>query len=211
MRKTAFTLIEVLIMSVVALMLLGIVYSFFVSSSTDSAKMNRKLQAIQAGYFLLERLENDIKQAFCLEGVYDVKVYDRQGGQANALAFYRLAAQGELPEAGEVEALRVERVEYFYSPLTSKIYINGKAFSTGLFKRLEFEYKESDPKASPPVYGDTVTVTVTGIPEELAKFDVEEIDERELSTLVATYSFRPMAIKSVYSHWNLHRPIVEAF
>ncbi len=189
-------------------MLLGIVYSFFVSSSKDSAKMNRKLQAIQAGHLLLERLENDIKQAFYLKGVYDLQVMNHQGGIGNAVSFYRLDPKAELPGTGEGKPVKVERVEYIYSPVTARIYINGKPFSTGLFKRVNFSYVPSDHKVTPPVYADTLTVTVTGIPDELAKKDISEIDERDLATLVSTYSFRPRAVKTAYSSWNLHRPLV---
>ena len=211
MRRRAFTLIEVIIMSVVGLMLLGIVYSIFISSSKDSAKMNRKLQAIQAGHLLLERLENDIKQAFYLKGVYDLQVMNHQGGFGNAVAFYRLDPKAELPGSGEGKPVKVERIEYIFSPVTARVYINGKPFTTGLFKRVEFSYKPSNIKANPPVYADTLTVTVTGIPDELAKKDISEIDERDLATLVSTYSFRARAIKTAYPAWNLHRPLVGSF
>jgi len=186
-------------------MLLGVVYSFFISSSKDGQKMNRKLQAIQAGHLLLERLENDVKQAVYVKGMYDMQVFSHQGGNDNAVVFYRVDAGGPPTGSADGQQLKVERVEYIFSPVTARVYINGRPFPGGLFKRVAFRYDKGDPDAAPPRYADTLTAVVSGIPDELARKDISQIDDRELSTLVSTYSYRPRAVATAYGAWNVHR------
>ena len=208
MIRRGFTLLEVMIMSAVGLMLLGVVYSFFVSSSTDSTKMNRKLQSVQAVHLLFERLGNDMKQAFHIKGLYDLKVGDSQGGHRNAVTFYRLDPNCDFPEGGNASRVKIERMEYVYSPVTARVYINGKPFTGGIYKKVLFEYEPGNPEADPPRFKDCLTVTVTGVPDELADRDISEIDGRSLSTLVCSFAFRPRAVQRVYREWNTYRAII---
>jgi hypothetical protein len=200
-RRRAFTLVEVTVMGAVAIMLLGIFYSLFVSSSMDSQKLSRKLQSIQAAHLLLERLEDDLKQAVYVRGTFDMQVFNHGTGSANAVVFYRVDPRVASPADGGT-SVKVERVEYVWDPLSCKVVVNGKAFAGGLFKRLEFRYTEGTPAAEPPVYADYLTVTVTGIPDEDAKRKIEDIDLRELTTLVASFSFRARAMARAYEPWT---------
>ena len=199
-------MVEIMVMSGVGLVLLGIFYSFFIQSTSDSKSMGQKLQAIQGAHLLLEHLENDVKQAFYLKNVYDVQVFDWQGGVANGLSFHRVDSSEPPPSKGG--QLKLERVEYVFDPRAARVMVNGRPFASGMFKRVEFSFTPGAPMADPPKYADYLTVTVTGVPDELASRDISVIDVRSLATLVSTFSFRNRAIKEANPSWTLQRGLL---
>ena len=200
MKRRGFTVLEVLIMSVVALFLLGIVYSIFSQSTNEATKMSRKLQSLQAAHLLLERLESDLKQAYYQKGKYHLSISNHRKGKANRLTFHRAEA-ATVPPTKE-SATNLKKLVYAYDPKSAKVTINGKDFGAGRFKRVRFEYNWSYP-------GDHLTVTVTGVPDELAKTSIEKIDPRQMATVVATIAFRNRAMQRSYATWARRASLVK--
>ena len=204
-RTNAFTLVEVVIMSAVGMMLMAMAYSLFLSSAKDSTKTSKKLQSIQATVVFLEKLQNDIKQSFYLKGRYEPQLI-YTGTKANGLTFYKISGNSFPPDTES--PLELEQVTYQFSPVTSQVYINNKPFGVGRFKYVEFSLEESNMKASPPVFGNTVTVNMVAVADEDLVTKLEDIDKRETSTQVATFCFRQQALSKFYDKWVFYKALV---
>jgi len=191
-RNRGFTVLEVLVMSAVALFLLGVVYAVFTSSAVDAAKANRKLQALQAVQGLLDRLSMDLQQAYYAKARYPVAVKNSRGGTANELCFHRVDSATVPPTV--LAPVFVEPVVYSFDPATATVSIDGRPLANCRFKRVTFAYAWGEP-------GDFVTVTATGVPDELASVPVGDIDERDLATVVASFAVRSRAMQRRYPTW----------
>ncbi len=191
-KRKGFTVLEVLVMSSIALFLLGVVYSIFSRSTNEATKMSRKLQSLQAAHLLIERLENDIKQAYYKKGKYHLAISNYGKGKGNRLTFHRAEASTVPPKRSAPADLK--KVIYTFDPQSAKVRINGKSFAGGRFKRVKFEYEWGYP-------GDHLTVTVTGVPDELADKPLAEIDQNSIATVVATIAFRNRAMQRTYATW----------
>ena len=208
-RKTllrAFTLIEVVVMSAVGMMLMAMAYSFFLSSAKDGTKTSKKLQSIQATVICLERFLNDIKQSFYLKGRYEPQLI-YTGTKANGITFFKISPRSFPPDTEN--PLEFEPVTYQFSPVTSQIYINNKPFGAGRFKYVEFSLEEANIDATPPVFGNTVTVNIVSVSDEDLGTKLEDIDKREASTQVATFCFRQQAFSKFYDKWVFYKALVQ--
>lgn len=193
-------------MSAVGMMLMAMAYSFFLSSAKDSTKSSKKLQSVQATVLFLERLQNDVKQSFYLKGKYQPQLI-YTGAKANGLTFYRIS-QDSFPPSKE-KPLELEQVTYQFSPVTSQMFINNKAFGAGRFKYVEFALQESNTTVSPPVFGETVTVNIVAVSDEDTEVKLEDVDKREISTQVATFCFKEQALSKYYDKWVFYQALVK--
>jgi len=202
----AFTLVEVVVMSAVGLMLMAMAYELFLSSAKDSSKTSKKLQSLQSVSLLLDRMQHDIKQAFYLKGKYEPALIYTDS-TANGLSFYRVNSKSFPPD--KESPLEIEKVIYQFSPVTSQMYINNKPFGIGKFKFVEFKLEDGNPRANPPVFADTVTVNIVSVSEEDSSTKLEDIDKRNTSTQVATFSFSQQAFAKYYENWVFYSPLIK--
>ena len=162
--------------------------------------MSRKLQSLQAAHLLLERLESDLKQGYYQKGKYHLAITNYRDGKANRLTFHR--AEGTTVPPTKDAATTLQKVVYAFDPRDAKVTINGKTFNGGRFKRVKFEYNWGYP-------GDQLTVTLTGVPDELASEPIEKIDSRSMATVVATIAFRNRAMQRSYANWVRRASLVK--
>jgi type II secretory pathway pseudopilin PulG len=205
-KVRAFTLLEVLIMSAVGLGLVAIVYSFFVSSTRDNARSGKKLQSVQTAAIFFDRLQNDISQAFYLRGRYEPKIIT-VNSKPQGLSFYRIVSKSFPPD--KHNPIEIEKVTYQFAESTSQMCVNGKPLSIGRFKFVAFELNKSNFYKSPPVFGDTVTVSIIAAADEDAEISTEKGNKRDMTVQVGTFCFRQQAAANYYHNWVFYKPLVQ--
>lgn len=190
--RRGLTVLELLIMSAIGVMLLGMFWSFFTQSHSDTQQMSQKLKSFQGGYLLIERLEGDLRQMVYSKGDMPLVI----GDEGKSIRFYRCD-----PGLTKPDDIRLKECKYRWDPDTRRVYLNDKAILSTRFLDMRFELDERDPKATPPREGNLLRITVKGVAEELAKKDPSEIPENKTTTLVAAVELQSKTSSEVHEYW----------
>lgn len=198
--RGGFTLIEVLVMSAIGILLLGVLYAFFVQSHADTGQMDQRLKSVQGAHLLVERIETDVKQLVCGENrskvLLDVEVTSDGGATDNVLSFFRVDGDATTPRG-----IRAERLEYRFDPATKRVLLNGKALPLARFRAVRFDFQKRDPKAVPPVEADVLRVVASGVADELADKPDDQVPEQKRSTVVVAIGLTARTAGDQHKYW----------
>ncbi len=196
--RRGLTVLELLIMSAIGIMLLGMFWSFFTQSHSDTQQMSQKLKSFQGGYLLIERIESDLRQLLFSKGTYPVTVSD----EGRMLTFYRTDLKRTQPDS-----VYLTKMVYRYDAASREVFLNDKRILSTRFLDVRFRLDERDLKATPPREGNVMRITVKGVSAELAKKDASDIPENKTATLVTAVSLQSKTLAEQHEYWWTHTSI----
>jgi len=159
-RNRGFTLLEVLIMSGVALILLGVGWFVFFSATNQSRKLDTRLRAIQASQLLTERIKTDLK------GFYYIPSYYMVEASPPRLSFRMFRdyvySRTERSQASVV----LESINYTFDRDLHLVRRNNEQLTACRFESVSFSLKESTAGTAPEL-SNAVTIHTVYVPDEL--------------------------------------------
>ncbi|MBI3894100.1 MAG: hypothetical protein HY303_21485 [Candidatus Wallbacteria bacterium] len=184
MTRRGMTIVELVVMSAVAAVVLATVYLLFSAGSRHGNRMDEKLRGVQAAQILLEYLTADLKAAL-VNASRQVRVESIAEGSRNRLSFDRYDGERSRHHFGGY--LPVKHCVYQFEQKTHKVLRDGEPMPVGSFASVSFVLTHAQPDASPALLGETVTVLMTTAPIE--QLERGEVDARSSSTFVATIAY----------------------
>lgn len=191
-------MLELLIMSGVGVMLLGIFWAFFSQSHSDTQQMSQKLKSFQGGHLLIERLEGDLREMVWDKTRHPLKIED----EGRSITFSRADERLTKPDD-----IRLKSCKYHLDPATRRVYLNDEPILSTRFLDLRFELDGRDMAATPPRPGNVLRISLRGVAEELADKDPAEIPANKTTTLVAAVYLRSKTSAEMNEYWWTHTSV----
>ncbi len=170
------TLVELLVMSMAALMLVGVIWFLFFGGMRHFRKTDDKLKGVQGAQLLMEQLQDDFDR-ICWSEDFPLEGAGQNGADTNKITFYvydRTVIPGKLKPRS-----RVEQVSYRFDQDSRRMYRNEEAMRFARFETVSFKFQPASKKPIGAGSG-TGTGAAGGSGADPAK--------EELNTLVYTIS-----------------------
>lgn len=193
MRRKGFTILEVLVMSAIALVIMGVAWSVFSAMTSQSKKLDTRLRALQASQLVLERLKADIKQHVSRPG----EVLFDPASPKLMLKVYRDYVFN--PASRGQHSVVVDQVDWTFNPETHQLIRGTEPLKFAQFESITFSVKETAPGSRE--YGNSVTVDGVYVPEELLATP-ERITERDRIKWRATIALPHRTLAEAYGFWQ---------
>ncbi|MBI4868678.1 MAG: hypothetical protein HY816_17200 [Candidatus Wallbacteria bacterium] len=184
MTRRGMTMVELVVMTAIASVVIGTVYLIFSAGSRHGGRMEEKLRGVQGAQILLDYLSADLEGAI-VSSSRPIRVESIGGGTKNRLAFDRY--DGDRNDHRFAGYLPVKRVAYVFDPKSHRVSRDGQPMPLGAFVSVRFELTRAAPELSPRLQGDAVTVVMTTAP--LEALEAGEVDPRSTSTFAQTIAF----------------------
>ena len=170
-RRRAFTLVEILVFSAIALIVLGVAWFIFFSATNQSRKLDSRLRALQANQILIERIKQDLKQ------FYYVPSYSMVDSAPPRLSFriYREYSYSRT-ERSQASVI-LESINYVFDRDMHTVRRNNDLLYACPFESVQFGLKETLPTA-PGEVSNFVTIQTVYVNEELLRTP-ERITDRD--------------------------------
>lgn len=207
--KSAFTLIETLVVLLIGALVSGAVWTIFGGSARHSRDIDERLLAVQAAQALIEVLRQDLSQAI-VTGEHPIEVSQVGDGGAT-LAF--LAADATMP-AGFGKPRPGDRpVSYRFDPSTHQVLRNDEPMRLAAYEKVEFQYVDasaSDVAARavgqrlPNCVRYRVTAVAPATLDRIASGLQEETDRRGRVTLAGSVRIDGQTYRGQFPGWVEH-------
>lgn len=162
-RKSAFTLIELIVMGLIGLLVSGMVWYMVVSFTKQSEHLDTRLRALQASQFVFDRIRQDLKGYYHREGYSVVVDFPPR------LSFSVFKDYTYDVNRGVQASIHLEPIDYEFDTQTRYLSRNGEPLKFSRFEAVKFEHLEA-PKTTPgrllPIVSNSIKVTLTYVPEE---------------------------------------------
>ena len=155
-RNQGFTLVEMLIViSLISVFSIS-VYALYTAGIRSFNMSANKSEALQASYFLYQKLMYEFKMAISDE-THPVQIDSTEGGTNNRLSFYIYSRDPNQPAQ-----ILTDQVVYEFFPEEFLVRRNGKNLNRDKFSLVEFIYEQPD-LASAPAGVHKLLLRITGI------------------------------------------------
>ena len=158
-RRHGFTILEVLIMSAIALTLIGIGWYVFSGLTRQSKKLDTRLRAIQASQLTLERIKQDIRQYVHRD---DWSMVDAAPPRLSLPVFREYVFD---PVARAQRSIAVDSVSWTFNPETHYLMRNTEVMKFAQFETVQFSLKSS--AAGATELHNSITIDGVYVPEEM--------------------------------------------
>ncbi len=199
--RPGVTLIEVMIFSAIGVGLLGIFYSFFSGSHKKTQQMTFKAKGTQDAHLFLQRLRGELKEAV-VDEQHPLRLLNVGSVEKCGVRFWRVE------DAPSPSQYSISQVTYLLDPKKRIVTRNGKRASKARICKLRFEKVDRKPGPSTENSGGNfLLIAATGIPDELAHKDIDDIPANQRSTLMAAVGLYGKTLAEIYKYWAPLRSI----
>lgn len=201
-RRNAFTILEVLVMSVIGLTLIAVSWFVFSGLTKQSKKLDTRLRAIQASQLILERIKQDVRQYVHRE---DWSMVDASPPRLSIPVFQDYVFDRSLDAQ---RAIKVDAVNWIFNAETHYLTRNTEVMKFAQFETVQFSAKSISSGAKE--FTNSVTIEGVYVPEELLG-NPGAISDNERIRWSATIGLPALTQREVFGFYLQNPPDVPSF